>query len=455
MRFRLVSTLIVLAVVITAVLAAVVTSPASSTPAKNSVCTTCHSGTPSGTVTAVSSTTAPAAGATYTVAISIGLTASGSTGYHIAQTDVSGAATTWTTVSAGGPGSSQTSWTATMAAPSAPGTYYYKVWTVKGPDNGTGMAKSAGYSITVPGSVPTAAISSLTPNHGLTGSSVVIAGTSLGSGGTVRFGTTVATATSWSATSVTATVPATLAPGAVNVTVTPTSGAASNALGYTVDAPAGGSDITAPVTTSSGAADDGWYNHALGILLTATDNAGGSGVASITYSVDGGAPVTVGGATATVTLKAGRDGKGDADDDEVDIGVSQGPHSVTYSATDVAGNVEIAHTLTVNIDTGKPWTRAPRAAKVKRFHKVTMAYSVGDAEPNGATAKVRIAVKNRRGDVVKVLDLGSKPVNTPLTATFMCKLRTGVYSFTVKATDLAGNTQATAATRTLTVYRGS
>jgi len=84
---------------------------------------------------------------------------------------------------------------------------------------------------------PTAAINSLTPNHGQIGAAVVIAGTNLGTSGVVRFGSTTASTSAWSATSVTCTVPASLASGAVNVTVTPTSGAASNALSFTVDAP--------------------------------------------------------------------------------------------------------------------------------------------------------------------------------------------------------------------------
>ena len=84
---------------------------------------------------------------------------------------------------------------------------------------------------------PTAAITSLTPNHGVTGSTVNIAGSNLGNGGVVRFGTTSATTSAWSATSVTCTVPASLTPGAVDVTVTPTAGAASNALSFTVDEP--------------------------------------------------------------------------------------------------------------------------------------------------------------------------------------------------------------------------
>ena len=81
--------------------------------------------------------------------------------------------------------------------------------------------------------VPT--ITSLTPNHGLTGSTVIVAGSNLGSSGVVRFGSTSASTSNWTATSVTCTVPASLSPGAVNVTVTPSGGGASNALSFTVD----------------------------------------------------------------------------------------------------------------------------------------------------------------------------------------------------------------------------
>ena len=154
MRLRLVPILVVVAIIAAAVFAAVTASPANSFPNKAQACTSCHSGAPSGAVTAAPSTTTPAAGATYTVAIKIGLTASGSTGYHIAQTDASGTSTTWTTVYAGGASFPQTSWTATMTAPAAPGTYYYKVWCAKGVDDNTGMARSVDYRITVPAAAP-------------------------------------------------------------------------------------------------------------------------------------------------------------------------------------------------------------------------------------------------------------------------------------------------------------
>jgi hypothetical protein len=63
-----------------------------------------------------------------------------------------------------------------MTAPSTPGSYAYTVWCDRG-DKSTGQAKSTTYTITVQATpAPTAAITTLTPNHGLTGTSVVIAG---------------------------------------------------------------------------------------------------------------------------------------------------------------------------------------------------------------------------------------------------------------------------------------
>jgi hypothetical protein len=99
------------------VLAAVIAGSASATPSRTTECSVCHSGTVSGAVTATPSTNSPAAGASYTVAINIGLTASGKTGYHIAQTDAAGTSTTWTSVYSGT--ASQTTWTAAMTAPAA------------------------------------------------------------------------------------------------------------------------------------------------------------------------------------------------------------------------------------------------------------------------------------------------------------------------------------------------
>jgi len=63
-----------------------------------------------------------------------------------------------------------------------------------------------------------------------------------------------------------------------------------------------------------------------------------------------------------------------------------------------------------------------------------------------------VTIKLRRsGKPIKTLQLGDQPANKSLTARFPCKLAAGKYTFTVYATDLAGNTQAKAGHNTLTV----
>ena len=415
-----------------------------------------------------------------------------------------------------------------MTAPATPGTYYYKVWGVKGPASSSGQAKAATYSITVPATVPTAALTSLsptsgpvgatltitganmgasgavtvggitaatsawsatsitctipagltigaknvvvapsgsaasntlsftvtvppaptaaltslTPSHALTGASVVIAGTNLGSGGTVRFGSAAATTTAWSATSVTAVVPAGLSAGATSVTATPTGAATSNALAFTVDAPQAPTDTTAPTTTAGGVPAGGWSSALVTVTLAATDNAGGSGVATITYAVDGGTPVVVGASSALVDLGAHFGG---------DVSAAQGVHTIAYYVTDAAGNAEAPQALTVGHDSIRPSTRAPRAARVRRHHTAALKYKVRDARPNAGTATVVITIKNRAGKVVKRLHLGTRPVNTLLTARFNCVLRAGTYRFSVQATNAAGNRQIKRASQKLTV----
>jgi hypothetical protein len=428
----------ILVLALAATLTTVAAAPAGATPSKTTTCTSCHSGAASGTVTAAPSTATPAPGAAYTVSLSIGLTASGNTGFHIAQTDAAGTATTWQTVY-GGP-AAQTTWAPSMTAPSTPGTYYYKVWCVKGPASSSGMAKTALYSITVPALAATPAITSLTPAHAQTGASVVIAGTDLGAGGTVSFGRATATATAWSATCITAVVPAGLATGATSVTVTPAGAAVSNSLAFTVDAatplPAP-ADTIAPVTIAAGLPATPWCNHAVTVSLTAADDTGGAGVASILYSVDGEASVPVAGTATDVPLTA------------------SGLHTVAFHAEDAAGNAERVKSVTVGIDLDKPQPVAPQAAKVRESRTATLRYLIRDETPNGGAATVQITIRNSRGKVVKRLSLGSRPVNTALAARFGCSLRPGTYRFLVRATDAAGNAEAAAAQQSLRVLAGN
>jgi len=98
-------------------------------------------------------------------------------------------------------------------------------------------------------------------------------------------------------------------------------------------------DLLAPssVAAASPAANAaGWHRGPVTVSISAADDAAGSGVRSITYRLDGGAAVTVNGASASVAVSG------------------DGVHNLSYSATDNVGNAEAAKTLVVRIDTAAP-----------------------------------------------------------------------------------------------------
>src|SRR5437868_14803544 len=84
----------------------------------------------------------------------------------------------------------------------------------------------------------------------------------------------------------------------------------------------------APTTTAAASGQPngaGWYNADVTVTLSATDDANGAGVASITYSATGAqaiASTTVPSALTTVNLTV------------------DGTTTITYAAKDVADNVE-------------------------------------------------------------------------------------------------------------------
>jgi hypothetical protein len=135
--------------------------PAQALPSYKSTCSSCHSATPSGTVTATPSKTTLNPSEAYSVQVTVGLSSSGQAGYWISANDASTPAVSI----AGGPGTSPLA--ANMKAPSAAGTYTYKVWGAKGKP-GSGQATSTTYQITVSGSgggtVDTVAPTTLAPS---------------------------------------------------------------------------------------------------------------------------------------------------------------------------------------------------------------------------------------------------------------------------------------------------
>jgi cytochrome c553 len=122
--------------------------PAEAFPSRNANCANCHAA--GGSTTAAPSTTAPAAGATYTVAITLAANAAGgNSGYAILPV------TAGTGTTNGGDTGADLSFSATMTAPAAAGTYAYNVYTNQGGTDPSGQASSATYTITVGGVTPT------------------------------------------------------------------------------------------------------------------------------------------------------------------------------------------------------------------------------------------------------------------------------------------------------------
>src|SRR5437867_1261 len=178
----------------------------------------------------------------------------------------------------------------------------------------------------------------LNPASGFIGTSVMVSGSNYGATqgtSTVTFnGVSAGTATSWSDTQIAVVVPGGATTGPVVITV---NGVASNSdKVYTVIA-----DTIAPITTESAtpaANGAGWNSSNVTITLTAMDNAGGSGVASVTYTLTG---VQVGGGSVT----------GSSTSFTI---LAEGTTTVTYHATDIAGNSEADKTLVIKIDKTAP-----------------------------------------------------------------------------------------------------
>jgi len=194
-----------------------------------------------------------------------------------------------------------------------------------------------------------------------------------------------------------------------------------------------GIDTAKPVTTATGAAAGGWYKAGVTVHLVAADDGDGqSGVQGLSYALDGAAPTVV-AATADVAVPA-----------------TAGAHTIVYQATDVAGNVEAEKTLIVNVDTSKPVTSAS-AASVVKGRTATLKYKVTETGANAGKAAVVIKIKNGAGRVVKTVKAGQVAVNVTASTKFTCTLAKGVYTFTVYATDVAGNAQSKAGSAKLSV----
>jgi len=130
---------------------------------------------------------------------------------------------------------------------------------------------------------------------------------------------------------------------------------------------------------------NGWNNTNVTATITATDNPGGSGVQQITFSATGGQPIpstNVSGSLASTTIS------------------NEGITNLNFFSSDLAGNVESAHTLPIRIDKTPP--------------SITGARNPG-ANANGWN-NTDVSVSFACTDALSGLAPGSPPPNTVLTS---------------------------------------
>ena len=174
-------------------------------------------------------------------------------------------------------------------------------------------------------------------------------------------------------------------------------------------------DTVAPATTDDYAGGSAWQTGPVSFSLTAHDAT--SGVDGTSWSVDGSAAHS--GADVLVT--------------------GDGEHTVTYASTDVAGNLETPHRVTVRIDAGSPVTGDDAPAGWRRSDTTVTLLPV-DAF-SGMTGGLAATTWE--------LDGGATTAGTSvLVAAPSDHSGDGARTITYRSTDAAGNSEAT---RTATV----
>jgi hypothetical protein len=159
------------------------------------------------------------------------------------------------------------------------------------------------------------------------------------------------------------------------------------------------------------------------VTLAAQDNAGGSGVASITYAVDSGSPTTVNAANTAVSVSG------------------DGTHVVSYFATDNAGNASASQNLAVKIDTVAPGTPSIVVPTYVNIANVADVPLSGTAEP-GSTVTLTVTDAGSAHTVSQTVTASGAGA-WAATGLNLASLNQGTVTYTAAATDAAGNTGST------------
>ncbi|HVR89132.1 MAG TPA: hypothetical protein VHG53_06265 [Candidatus Limnocylindria bacterium] len=187
------------------------------------------------------------------------------------------------------------------------------------------------------------------------------------------------------------------------------------------------SDRIAPTMsiTCNGAACGGWKNNST-VTISGVD--GGTGMSSVTYSLDGGGNVTTAGSTKSITP-------------------ADGTHTVAYFGTDVAGNVQSTVTQTVQIDTVAPTVATSvTATRGVGAGQIDLTWTAGTDARSGVAGYTVLYVQANACPA-------ATPANYPSTVTVGAVASTTVggltsgrrYCFYLTTTDNAGNVSAASA----------
>ncbi len=180
-----------------------------------------------------------------------------------------------------------------------------------------------------------------------------------------------------------------------------------------------------------------WHRRPVAVKLVATDIGGGT-VAGTEYRIDGDAawhPYT-----GPIEFLAPPDHSGD------------GRHQLHYRSTDSAGNTEPDYAITVPVDTLGPTTSVPRPVKAVQGKVAHLSLVVH--EKTSTAADVKVQIRRAGTDHVLKTITARRRVNAEVSVWFACRLAPGAYTFTVQATDLAGNRQTKAGQGRLSVVPG-
>ena len=202
-----------------------------------------------------------------------------------------------------------------------------------------------------------------------------------------------------------------------------------------------GPDLSASTTVAAAnppANANGWNNADVTVTLTATDNVNGSGVKQIAFATTGAQVGTgiVSGGSASLIISA------------------EGQTTVTYYATDNAGNVETARTLVVQLDKTPPSLSGMPAAGCeiwppnnKLVNVATVAAQDGLSGLSSFNASVESseAAAPGRPDTVTA-GTGLTPRIISVRATRLGDGPGRTYTLSASATDRAGNATAAVAT---------